>query len=239
MLFLTLSNVDVQFIEKELIWRSYTTAKTLPTIKRIKLINKKEFAKAILDKNFETFVIYVISFNLVLRIHPDRKAQIAFLLTEKAQIAFLLIKKVKILDKYSDFANVFSEKKALVLLEHIKLNEYAMNLEDGKELSYGPIYNLGPMELETLKTYIKTPLKTGFIWSFKFPVGAFILFDKKPDGSLCLCVDYQGLNNFTIKNQYLLLLIGESFNRLDWAKRFTQLDLTGTYYQIRIKEGDE
>ena len=153
MSFLTLSNANVQFVEKELTWRSYITAEALPTTKRIKLINKKKFAKAALDENSETFVIYVASFNLVPRIHPDRKAKIAFLLT----------KEVKILDKYSDFIDVFLEKKALVLPKRTKLNEYAINLEDDKQPLYGPIYSLGPVELETLKIYIKTHLKTGFI----------------------------------------------------------------------------
>ena len=95
------------------------------------------------------------------------------------------------------------------------------------------------MELETLKTYIETHLKTGFIRPSKSPAGAPILFDKKSDGSSCLCVDYRGLNNLTIKNQYLLPLIDELLDRLDRAKRFTQLDLTSAYHRIRIKEGDE
>ena len=48
-----------------------------------------------------------------------------------------------------------------------------------------------------------------------------MLFDKKPDGSLRLCVNYQGLNNLTIKNQYLLPLINKSLDQLGRAKRFT------------------
>ena len=202
--FLTLSNADVQFVEKELTWRSYTTAEALPTTKRVELINKKEFAKAALDKKSETFVIHMAALNLTPGIHPDKAAQIASLLAEE----------VKILDKYSDFADVFSKKKALVLPERTELNEHAIDMEDGKQPPYGPIYSLGPMELETLKTYIETHLKTGFIRPSKSPAGAPILFDKKPDGSLRLCVDYRGLNNLTIKNQYPLPLIGESLDRL-------------------------
>ena len=230
-LFLTLSNADVQFVEKELTWRSYTTAEALPTTKRVEFINKKEFAKAALDENSETFVVHVASLNLALApgIHPDRAAQIASLLTEK----------VKILEEYSDFTDVFSEEKALVLPEQTESNQHAIELEEGKQPPYGPIYSLGPVELETLKTYIETHLKTGFIRPSKSPAGAPILFDKKPDGSLCLCVDYRGLNNLMIKNRYLLPLIGKSLERLGRAKRFTQLDLTSAYHQIRIKEGDE
>ena len=95
------------------------------------------------------------------------------------------------------------------------------------------------MELETLKTYIKTNLANGFIQPSNSPAGAPILFVCKPDGSLRLCVDYRGLNNLTIKNRYPLPLIGESLNWLGQVKRFTQLDLTSAYHWMRIKEGDE
>ncbi len=95
------------------------------------------------------------------------------------------------------------------------------------------------MELETLKTYIETHLKTGFIQPSKSPAGAPIFFDKKPNGSFHLCVDYWGLNNLTIKNRYPLPLISEVLDRLGRAKRFTQLDLTSAYHRMRIREGDE
>ena len=186
----------------------------------MEFINNKEFAKVALDKNSETFVMHVAFLNLVPRIYPDRKAWIAFLLTEK----------VKILEEYLDFTNVFSKEKTVVLPERTKLNENAIDLEDGKQPPYGPINSLGLVKLETLKTYIKTHLKTGFIQPFKSPAGASIMFDKKPDGSFCLCIDYWGLNNLTIKNWYPLPLIEESLNRLSWAKRFTKLDLRSVYH---------
>ena len=74
---------------------------------------------------------------------------------------------------------------------------------------YGFIYSLNLVKLETLKIYIKNNLANGFIRSSKFLVKTSIFFDKKLGKSLRLCIDYQGLNNLTIKNQYLLLLIGE------------------------------
>ena len=77
--FFTFSNVDIQFVERKLAWRSYTTAEALPTTKRVELINKKKFAKTVLDESSETFVIHhIVSLNLVSGIHPDREAQIAF-----------------------------------------------------------------------------------------------------------------------------------------------------------------
>ncbi len=73
------------------------------------------------------------------------------------------------------------------------------------------------MELETLKAYIKNNLASDFIKPSKSPAGALILFDKKPDGSLRLCVDYRGLNNLTINNWYPLPLVGESLDQLGRA----------------------
>lgn len=57
--FLSFSNVDINFDTKNLIWRLYTAAEALPTTSRIKLIDKKEFAKTALDENPETFVMHI------------------------------------------------------------------------------------------------------------------------------------------------------------------------------------
>ena len=162
-------------------------------------------------------------------IYLAREAQLASLLTEEVTVPF----------EYLDFADVFSEKSANVLPERTGANEHAIELEEGKQPPYEPIYSLGPVELETLKTYIENNLANGFIRASKSPASAPILFVRKPNGSLRLCVDYRGLNNLTIKNRYPLPLIGESLDRLGRAKRFTQLDLTSAYHRMRIKEGDE
>ena len=111
-----------------------------------------------------------------------REAQIAALKQDKAP--------TKVPAKYSDFSDGFSEKEALMLPERTNLNKHAIELEGDKQPPYGPIYSLSPVELETLKAYIETHLKTGFIRPSKSPAGAPILFDKKPDDSLWLCVDY-------------------------------------------------
>ena len=100
------------------------------------------------------------------------------------------------------------------LPENTGVNEHAIKLEEGKQPPFGPIYNLGPVELETLKTYIEIYLANGFMQPSKSPTGTFILFDQKPDRSFRLCVDYKGLNNITIKNRYSLSLIGELLDRL-------------------------
>ena len=190
MLFLIVSNVNIEFAKKKFTWRTYTTKKALPTIRWVEIIDWKKFAKAVLDENVEAFVVYVSSLGLRMTIHPARKAQLAFLLT----------KKVTVPAKYSDFADVFSEDSANILLEQTIVNENVIELEEGKQPLYGLIYNLGPSELKTLKIYIKTNLANGFIQALQSPAVALILFVRKPYNSFCLCVNYQGLNNLTIKN---------------------------------------
>ena len=107
------------------------------------------------------------------------------------------------------------------LLENAGMNEYAIKLKEGKQPLFGPIYSLDLVELEILKTYIKTNLANSFIHLSKSLAGALILFHKKPNGSLRLYVDYWGLNNITIRNWYPLPLIGKLLDRIGWAWRFT------------------
>lgn len=66
MFFLALNNTDFQFRTKKLICRSYTTAEALPTNSRIEIIDKKEFAKTALDKNFETFMVYIAALEILI-----------------------------------------------------------------------------------------------------------------------------------------------------------------------------
>ena len=137
---------------------------------------------------------------------------------------------ITILAEYSDFEDVFSKKSTAVLPKCTEINTHAINLEKGKQSLYGPIYSLGPVELETLKLYIETNLANDFICTSKSPSSAPILFDRKPAKKLQLCVNYCGLNNITIKNRYPLQLVSKSLDYLDHAKQFTQLDLTSAYH---------
>ena len=89
-----------------------------------------------------------------------------------------------------------------------------------------------------LETQLRDLLKKGYIRPSKSPWGAPVLFQKKKDGSLRLCVDHRGLNKFTIKNKYPLPIFDELVDQLSGAKMFSKIDLRTGYNQIRIKESD-
>ena len=203
-------------------------------------MGKKKFVAVALDPESETFVVYVTSvssdaspssFLFELDVHPSRRSQVSDLIAKEAS--------TKIFTKYLDFADVFSPDLASKLLKHTKINDYTIKLVDGQQPPYGPIYSLGTVELETLKAYIETNLVNGFIRPSKSPTGTPILFDRKSDNSFRLCLNYRGFKNLIIKNQYPLPLIGESLDRLERVKQFTQLKLTSVYYQMRIRKGDK
>lgn len=90
---------------------------------------------------------------------------------------------IAILFKYVDFIDVFSLDLIVELSDHTRINDYSTELIDSKQLFYEPIYTLKPVDLDILKTYIKTNLANGFIRSFKFPKGALIFFIQKFDSS--------------------------------------------------------
>jgi len=144
----------------------------------------------------------------------------------------------RIPEQYKDLAIVFSKKEADKLPPH-RLTDCEINLQPGATLHYGPIYPLTLEESEVLKDYIKENEKKGFIRESHSPAGYPVLFQKKSDGSLRLCVDYKRLNAVTIRNSYPLPLINDIIERVKGAKYFTKLDLRSAYNLIRIKEGDE
>ena len=100
-------------------------------------------------------------------------------------------------------------------------------------------YRMSPAELLQLRKQLKELLDAGLIQPSRALYGAPMLFQKKQDGSLRMCIDYRALNKATIKNKYPIPLAAELFDRLSKATYFTKLDLRSGYWQVRIAEGDE
>ncbi|SPC67975.1 uncharacterized protein UHOD_12199 [Ustilago sp. UG-2017b] len=140
--------------------------------------------------------------------------------------------------EYHQYLDVFSRVEADKLPPH-RTYDHQIPLEEGKSPPFGPIYSLSEHELKTLREYLEENLAKGFISPSDSPAASPILFVKKKDGSLRLCVDYRGLNRITIRNRYLLPLIDKLLDRLCEARFFTRIDLRGTYNLLRIAKGDE
>ena len=95
---------------------------------------------------------------------------------------------------------------------------------------------MGPLELKKLKLKLQEQLEKGFIRPSVSPWGAPVLFVKKKDGTLRLCIDYRQLNKLIVKNKYPLPRIDDLFDQLKGASIFSKIDLRSRYHQLRIKD---
>ncbi len=139
--------------------------------------------------------------------------------------------------EYHEFCNIFSGERANVLALHW-LYDLKINLEEDAKPFHGLIYLLLPLELTALREFLEN-VKNGFICPSKSPWGSPVLFVKKKDGSLHLCVDFCALNRVMEKDHYPLLLIPDLLNSPALARIYTKIDLKHTYHLVCIAEGDK
>ena len=99
-------------------------------------------------------------------------------------------------------------------------------------------YRMAPVELQELKVQLQELLNWGFIKPSTLPWGAPILFAKKKDRTLQLCIDYRQLNKVTIKNWYPLSRIDDLFNQLKGARVYSKIDLHTGYHQMRVRKAN-
>ena len=116
--------------------------------------------------------------------------------------------------------------------------EFTIDLIPGTEPISIPPYRMSPAELRELKAQLEELLRKGFIRPSISPWEAPVLFVKKKDGSLPLCIDYRQLNRVTIRNQYPLPRIDELFDQLQGSRVYSKIDLRSGYHQLRVQESD-
>jgi hypothetical protein len=116
--------------------------------------------------------------------------------------------------------------------------DHEIHLEPGARPPNRGIYRMSVSELQELKQQLTELLQKGFVRHSTSPFGSPVLFVRKKDGSLRLCVDYRALNKLTIKNAYPLPRIDDLLDQLHGAKYFSKIDLRSGYHQIRVSERD-
>ena len=114
-----------------------------------------------------------------------------------------------------------------------------LTLQKGKVPPFGPIYPLSKAEEDELRRYLKGALEAGIISPTTSPAGSPVLFVKKADGSLRLCVDYRGLNAVTVTDKTALPIIKDMLRRTIGANYFSKIDLKSAFNLLRIAAGDE
>src|SRR6266404_6821430 len=140
--------------------------------------------------------------------------------------------------EYHKFCDVFSGEKANALAPHWPY-DLKINLEEGMKPFHRPIYSLSPLELTALREFLEENVQNGFIHPSKSPWGSPVLFIKKKDGSLCLCMDFCALNRVMEKDCYPLPLISDLLTSPAPTRIYSKIDLKHAYHLVRIAKGDE
>ena len=123
-------------------------------------MDKKNFVIIALDTNNKIFVVYIVIWEQeVILVYFKKQIQI------KAQNGVLLFDKafIMILVEYFNYNDIFLIENTAEFLENTGINKHIIKLEKSKQLFFRLIYNLGPIKLEILKTYIKINLANSFI----------------------------------------------------------------------------
>ncbi|KAG8496670.1 hypothetical protein CXB51_007945 [Gossypium anomalum] len=160
----------------------------------------------------------ISSISAVRYLRKRYEAYLAFVLNTKVSES-----KIESVPVVCEFADVFLEE--LPGLPPVREVEFGIELVPGTApISIVP-YRIALMELKELKVQLQELMDKSFERLSYFLWGAPVLFVKKKDGSMRLCIDYRQLNKVTVKNKYPLPRIDDLFDQLRGATVFSKIDL--------------
>jgi hypothetical protein len=137
---------------------------------------------------------------------------------------------------YADFVNVFSKNQNDELPPH-RPSDYKIELlPDATLLRAHPLYSMSTEQLVALKEYLTENFRKEWIISSSAEYDSPVLFAKKPNDGLRLCVNYWKLNARTRKNTYFLPLIEKTLKHFSRTRVYIKLNIRQTFYRIRINE---
>jgi len=143
-----------------------------------------------------------------------------------------------VLEKFHRWIKVFGKKQSERMLTR-KVWDHVIDVKKGFIPQKEKVYSLSREEREKVREFVKEQLRKGYIQLSKSLQTALVFFVGKKDGKKRMVQDYRYLNEWTIKNNYLLPLILDVLENIGMKKLFTKMDLRWGYNNVRIKEGDK
>ena len=132
-----------------------------------------------------------------------------------------------------EYEDVFPDE--LLGLPPQRAVNFCIKLHPGTSPIFMTPRRMALIKLQELKVQLQELLDKGFIRSSTSPWGTLVLFAKKKDKTLRLCIDYRQLNRVTIKNRYPLPRINDLFDQLRGARVYSEIDLRTGYHQLRVR----
>ncbi|KAI3746350.1 hypothetical protein L6452_08780 [Arctium lappa] len=175
-----------------------------------------------------------------------RKGEVAIITMTKARkwlvkgcssfLAYVINAKLEDVKIVREFPYVFPDD--LPGLPPDRQLEFRIDLVPGAAPIAKDPYRLAPSEMQEMMAQLQELLEKGFIRPSLSPWGAPVLFVKKKDGTMRMCIDYRELNKATVKNRYPLPRIDDLFDQLQGAGCFSKIDLRSGYHQVKVSEED-
>src|SRR5260221_13362824 len=209
---LTQHNPSIDWVETKITFHNPKTLPEMPSpapkAMDIQLVSKRTMGRICQEAGSETFLLSPSSVQQMPNLFHTSLDRLAAKAMSTAQPEDTLS---RVPQEYHEFRDVFSGEKANALAPHRPYN-LKINLEEGAKPFHRPIYSLSPPELTALREFLEENIWNGFIHPSKSPWGSPVLFVKKKDGSLCLCIGFHALNRATEKDRYPLPLIPDLLN---------------------------
>ena len=141
-------------------------------------------------------------------------------------------------EKFYKWIKVFGKKQSERMPTR-KVWDHAIEIKEVFVPRKGKVYPLSREEKEEVREFVREQLRKEYIWPSKSLQTAPVFFVGKKDGKKRMVQDYRYLNEWTIRNNYPLLLISDVLENIRTKKVFTKMDLKWGYNNVRIKEGDK
>ena len=135
-----------------------------------------------------------------------------------------------------EYKDVFQDE--LSGLPPQRVVDFGIKLHPGTSPISMTLHRMAPVELQELRVQLQELLDKEFIRPSTSPWGAPILFAKKKDKTLRLCIDYRQLSKVIVKNRYPLLRIDDLFDQLRGVRVYSKINLRIGYHQLRVRETD-
>ncbi|GJX64246.1 putative reverse transcriptase domain-containing protein [Tanacetum coccineum] len=174
----------------------------------------------------EKVVEILIEDGRILKVHGERAVGI----TKALKCAKEDEQKLNDIFVVREFKDVFPEDLSGLPLQ--RQVEFCIELVPGATLIAKSPYRLAPSKMHELSRQLQELQEKGFIRPSHSSWGALVLFVKKKDGSLRMCIDYRELNKLTVKNRYPLPRIDDLFDQLQGSRFFSKIDLWSVFMDL-------
>ena len=179
--------------------------------------------------------------------YPTKQKNIEIFAISMKDIKYQLKKATKTLidpktvvsEEYHKFLDVFSKKASDTLSEHSKYDHRIWFLENYKDYNNSLFRAISEPKLQFVKKFVEEHLKKGFIKVSSISCLSSIMLAVKPDRGVQFCMDYKRLNEFTIKDAYLIPLIKKTLAQLKNAKVFTKINIRQAFHKLRMAADSE